>query len=153
MCYALRLHMSAAPLRGGLTQALALNLMTYHHIIAKVGTESGLRVLFTDLTVDELEDRFIKPYEKGKPFFSGNDLISPYDLRSIQIIRTQRTDEVERDEMNHKERESMDRLSDPDSGIFIPSIGGGYHPEDIAEVGSDITHTLLSRPCKTRHSL
>lgn len=117
--------------------------MSYHHVIAKVGTEENFRVLFTDLTVEELSRFFVKPYEKGTPFFSGNDLISPNDLRSVQIIRTKRQNEVERDEINRKDSESIDQLNNSSSGVFIVSVGGGYEPQDIAGVGEDLTHTFI----------
>ena len=117
--------------------------MAFHHVIAKVGSEEKHRILFADLSGEALKERFIRPYEKGKPFFSGNDLISPNDLRSVQIIRTERTEEVERDEINRKDRESIDRLNDPSSGVFFLSVGGGYEPQDIAKVGEDLTHTFI----------
>lgn len=117
--------------------------MPYHHVIAKIGAEEEFRELFTDLTVEELGERFIKHYEKGNPFFSANDLISPNDLRSVKIIRTERRNEVERDEINRKDRESIDRLNASDSGVFFVSIGVGYEPQDIAEAGEDLTHTFI----------
>ncbi|GAB5605378.1 hypothetical protein [Sideroxyarcus sp. TK5] len=117
--------------------------MPYHHVIAKVGTEVKFRELFTDLTFEDLSERFVKPYEKGTSFFSGNDLISPNDLRSVQIIRTERKNEVERDEINRKDRESIDRLNNSSSSVFIVSVGGGYEPQDIAEAGEDLTHTFI----------
>lgn len=117
--------------------------MFYHHVVGKVGTEKGFRVLFTDLTVEELSKCFIKPYEKGNSFFSGNELISPNDLRSVQIIRTERQDEIERDEINRKDRERIGRLNDSDSGVMFVSVGGGYEPQDIAEAGEDLTHTFI----------
>lgn len=117
--------------------------MSYHHVIAKVGTEEKFRVLFSDLTVKELNERFVKPYEKGTPFFSGNDLISPNDLRSVQIIRTERQNEVERDQINRKDRESINQLNNSSSRVFIVSVGGGYEPQDIAEAGEDLTHTFI----------
>lgn len=107
--------------------------MSYHHVIAKVGTEEKSRELFTDLTVAELSERFVKPYEKGTSFFSGNNLISPNDLRSVQIIRTERKNEVERDEINRKDRERIDQLNNSSSSVFIVSVGRGYEPQDIAE--------------------
>jgi hypothetical protein len=118
--------------------------MPYHHVIAKVGTEEKFRELFTDLTVEELSERFVKPYEKGTSFFSGNDLISPNDLRSVQIIWTERKNEVERDEINRKDRESIDRLNNSSSSVFIVSVGGGYEPQDIAEAGEDLTQTFIN---------
>lgn len=120
--------------------------MTYHHVIAKVGAQDKFRCLFSDLSSEALHERFIKPYEKGHSFFSGNDLISPADLRSIQIILTTRTDQIERDEINRKDREHIDELNRSSDGIFIASIGGGYAPQDIAEVGKDLTHELIKGP-------
>lgn len=117
--------------------------MSHYHVIVKVGSESKLRVLFADLDAVALNERFIKPYEKGTSFFCGNDLISPNDLRSVQIVRTERPDAVERDKLNRKDRESIDRLNDPDSGIFFLSVGGGYEPQDIAEAGVDVTHEFI----------
>ena len=117
--------------------------MPYYHVIAKVGTEEKFHILFTDLTVEELSARFVKPYEQGTTFFSGNDLISPNDLRSVQIIRTERENEVERDEINRKDRESIDRLNNSSSGVCIVSVGGGYEPQDIADAGEDLTHPFI----------
>jgi hypothetical protein len=87
--------------------------MPYHHVIAKVGTEVNFRVLFADLSAKELVKCFITFYDKGTPFFSGLDLISPNDLRSIQIILTEQQSELERDEINRKDREKIDQLTDP----------------------------------------
>jgi hypothetical protein len=117
--------------------------MSYHHVIAKVGMEEKFRVLFTDLTVEELSVRFVNPYEKGTSFFSGNDLISPNELRSIQIIRTERRNEIERDEINRKSREKIDRLNNSSSSFFIVSVGEGYEPQDITEAGEGLTHTFI----------
>lgn len=125
---------------------LALKIMSFHHVIAKVAPEDKQRVLFADLSAIELKERFIGPYENGRAFFSGNDLISPNALRTVQIIRTARASETERDEINRKDRESIDRLNDSSSGVFFVSFGGGYNPQDIAEVGVDLTHNLIKGP-------
>lgn len=130
-------------LRLPLTSTLALKTMTYHHVVAKVGKDEKFRVLFSDLSAEELSERFVKPYEKGNTFFSGNDLISPNDLRSIQVIRTERREEVERDEINRKDRENIARFNESSSSAIIVSIGGGYQPEDIAEAGEDLTHKFI----------
>ncbi|WP_367066038.1 hypothetical protein [Oryzisolibacter sp. LB2S] len=123
--------------------------MSHHHVIAKVGSDSKLRVLFVDLDANALSERFIKPYEKGTSFFSGNDLISPNDLRSVHIVRTERPDAVERDELNRKVRESIDRLNELGSGVFFLSVGGGYKPQDIAEAGVDVTHDFIKGAVST----
>jgi hypothetical protein len=120
--------------------------MPFFHINAKVGKDEKLRSLFKDLSADELKARFIKPFEKGIYFFCGNDLIAPSDLRTIQIIRTERQDKVERDEINIKDLESIRQLNNSRTGVVFISAGRGYEPQDIAEVGTDVTHTYLKGP-------
>lgn len=120
--------------------------MSFHHVIAKVGTNDKPRVLFADLSADALKEKFVRPYEKGQAFFSGNDLISPANLQSVQIIRTDRSEETERDEINRKDRENIDRLNNSSPGVFFVSVGGGYEPEDLAEVGVDVTHDFIKGP-------
>lgn len=120
--------------------------MAYHHVIAKIGSEEKLRILFSDLSVEELSERFIKPYEKDTSFFSENCLISPKELQSVQIVRTERPDAMERDEINRKDLESIDRFNDSSSDVHFVSIGGGYQPQDISEVGEDLTHSFIHGP-------
>lgn len=120
--------------------------MAFHHVLATLGREEKVRMLFADLTSEELAQRFIKPYEQGKSFFAGNELISPYDLRSIHIIRTQRSDKAERDDINRKEREAIDRFNMSGSGLVVISAGAGDEPREIAGVGEDLTHTLIKGP-------
>lgn len=120
--------------------------MAFHHVLALLGPEKKTRMLFTDLTSKELAKRFITPYEQGQTFFAGNELISPHELQAIHIIRTQRSDKTERQEINRKEREAIDRLNASDSGLVVISAGAGNEPQDIASAGEDITHTLLKGP-------
>ena len=117
--------------------------MAYYHVIAKVGSDAKLRVLFADLSDDDLQARFLKPYEKGTPFFSGNDLISPEELRSVQVILTSRPDEEERSDIHRKSLERIARLNAEGPGPVIISAGAGHRPEDIAEAGEDVTHVVI----------
>ena len=123
-----------------------MTAMAFHHVIATLGPGTQVRVLFTDLTSEELAKQFIRPYEQGKPFFAGHELISPHELRSIHIIRTRSPDRTERDEINRKDRERNDRLNARGSGLVLISGGAGHAPEDIAEVGEDITHSVIKGP-------
>ena len=123
-----------------------MTAMAFHHVIATLGTDRQVRVLFADLTLEELAKQFINPYEQGKPFFAGHELISPHELRSIHIIRTRSPDRTERDEINRKDRERNDRLNARGSGLVLISGGAGHAPEDIAEVGEDITHSVIKGP-------
>lgn len=120
--------------------------MPFHHVIAKIGTEENFRCLFSDLSIADLHKRFVVPYEQGKSFFSGNDLIAPCDLRSLHIIRTQRLDQTERDEINRIERANIDEINRSNDGFYFFSVGGGYEPQDILQVGNDITHIVINGP-------
>jgi len=120
--------------------------MSYYHVIAKIGKDENFHILFTDLTVEELSKNFVTPYKKNNPFFSGNDLIQPNDLQSIQVIRTERPNEDERNEINRKSQEHINRINDSYGDIFLVSPGRGYSPQDIAEVGEDVTKTFIKEP-------
>ena len=119
--------------------------MSFYHVIAKTDPEGKFRCLFSDLTEDSLKEKFIKPYERGITFFSGNDLFSPSDLISVKIVQTQRTEQIERNEIYLKDREHIDEINRTSELIFV-NIGRGYEPEDIAQAGEDVTHTFLKGP-------
>ena len=120
--------------------------MSYYHVIAKIGTEGKHRSLFSDLTASELARLFIRPYEKGQSFFSGNDLFAPSDLKSIQIVETRLDSHTERDEINRNDREQIDEINRASQHSIFLSLGGGYEPEDIAQAGIDVTHTFIKGP-------
>jgi hypothetical protein len=119
--------------------------MTYHHVIAKVGAEEQFRCLFSDLSTTTLKQKFIIPYDKGTSFFSGGDLISPNELRSLLIIRTKSKEEVERVELNRISRANIEEINRSSPIMFI-SVGSGYDPVDIAEAGEDVTHFFIKGP-------
>jgi len=120
--------------------------MPYHHVIAKTAASDEFRTLFSDLSAAAMQERFISPYERGKSFFSGNDLVSSSDLRSVQIVRTQQTDKIERDEINRIDRAKIDEKNSSGDGVFFLSIGSGYEPQDIVQAGEDVTHTFIKGP-------
>lgn len=124
--------------------------MPYHHVIAKLaGAEKGL-CLFSDLSTSELKRRFIVCYEKGESFFSGNDLISPADLRSVQIVRTAHPEAEEREAINRQSLAQIDEMNRSGSDLFFLSLGSGYEPADIALAGEDVTRSFISGPPGTR---
>lgn len=120
--------------------------MAYHHVIAKVGQDGKFRVLFADLSLAELEKRFIAPYARGDSFFSGNDLVAPNDLRSVRVVRTERPEQEERERINNESLAQIDKINRESKGMVFISPGSGYDPEDIAEAGEDITHSVIKGP-------
>ena len=120
--------------------------MTYHHVIAKIGQNDKVRVLFSDLSLADLKKRFIAPYERGISFFSGNNLVAPSDLRSVQVVRTERTGGEERERINNESLAQIDKINRESDGLVFISPGSGYDPEDIAEAGEDVTHSVIKGP-------
>ncbi len=120
--------------------------MAYHHVIAKVGQSDKFRVLFADLSLADLKDRFLAPYERGRSFFSGNDLVAPSDLRSVQVVRTERTEQEERERINNESLAQIDKINRESDGVVFISPGSGYDSEDIAEAGEDVTHSVIKGP-------
>ena len=120
--------------------------MPYFHVVAKTTSGDKYSCLFLDLSQEDLMRKFVRPYENGKKFFSGNDIYSPADLISIKIIKTARTAQVERDEINRKHREKIDETNRSSQYAVFISLGGGYEPEDIAEAGEDVTHSFIKGP-------
>ena len=126
--------------------ASALKSISYHHVIAKTASHDEFQTLFSDLSATTLQESFITPYERGTSFFSRNDLISPNDLRSVQIVRTKQLDQIERDEINRKDRAKIDEINRSGGGLLFLSIAGGYEPRDIAQAGEDVTHIFIKGP-------
>ncbi len=120
--------------------------MAYHHVVAKVGQNDKFRVLFADLSLADLKKRFIVPYERGISFFSGNDLVAPTDLRSVQVVQTECTEQEERERINNESLAQIDKINRESNGAVFISTGSGYDPEDIAEAGEDITHSVIKGP-------
>lgn len=120
--------------------------MKYHHVIAKIGANDKFRILFADLSAADLKTRFIAPYERGSSFFAGNDLVAPRDLRSVQIVRTERAEQEERERLNKESLARIDEMNRESTGVVFISPGSGYEPEDIAEAGEDVTHTVIKGP-------
>lgn len=120
--------------------------MAYHHVIAKAGQSNKFCILFTDLSLADLKKRFIAPYERGRSFFSGNDLIAPGDLRSVQVVRTQYTEQEERERINSESLAQIHKLNRESKGIVFIGPGSSHSPEDIAEAGEDVTHSVIKGP-------
>jgi len=120
--------------------------MAYHHVIAKVGQNDKFCVLFADLSLADLKKRFIAPYERGISFFSGNDLVAPAELRSVHVVKTERAEQEDRERINNESRAVIDKINRESAWAVIISPGSGYDPEDIAEAGEDITHSVIKGP-------
>ncbi|MET3928579.1 hypothetical protein L3D22_01175 [Lysobacter soli] len=118
--------------------------MEYYHVIAKLEGEQRFRVLFVDLNVWNLKRRFISPYDRGKSFFVGNELIDSNKICHVQIIRTTDPNEIVRKEINRIDNQRIDAWNRESHGVFFVTAGAGHEPEDIAMGGDDVTKEFIA---------
>jgi len=121
--------------------------MTYHHVLVAVEHDPAkLKCVFEDLSEQELMKQFVTPYRKGQDIFSDNEIIPVSDIRKVHVVRTEQTNEVEREAINQQSLQRIDELNRSSDSVVIISPGHGYDPEDILEAGQDVTATYLKGP-------
>jgi hypothetical protein len=113
----------------------------FYQVLAAIGDRKP-EMLFSDLTLEQLNKEFVKPYMRGQTFFARPSIINPSELSRIQIIETPVKEAEARDKVsqdNVAEIAEFNRTSE----IMTFSIGRGYDPEDIVEAGVDVTPTYI----------
>jgi len=109
----------------------------FYHVLGAIG-DRKTEVLFSDLTAKELRKQFVVPDVRGCTFFAGTSVVSPAELRKVQIIETPMK------EAEAREQVDRDSLADiRTGGLFIVSPGQGYETDDIAEAGANVTRNFL----------
>lgn len=113
----------------------------FYQVLAAIGDRKP-EMLFSDLTLKQLNKEFVKPYKRGKTFFAGPSVINPSELSQIQIIETPVKEAEARDKIS---RDSVAEITEFNrtSEIMVFSTGHGYDPEDIVEAGVDVTRTYI----------
>ena len=138
-------HVVGSTTQVGLTQALALIVMAYLHVLAKLAGSPEPTGLFADLTEDDLRRNFLVPYETGQDFLANNKVVKCSEVVETQIIATNRNSETELAAIQQKSKEEMDRLNDGGGVVFI-GFGRGYSITDIPENGVDVTANYIKGP-------
>lgn len=121
--------------------------MPYHHVLIAVEPEpEKLIVALTDLSRDELQTRFVRPYKKGTNLVCGNSIFPVAGIRRVHIVRTEQDDKAERAAISQRSIDEIQELNrDPRGPLFL-SLGRGYDPEDILENGEDVTTSFINGP-------
>lgn len=120
--------------------------MAFHHVLLSLDPEPNkLRSVFVDLSENELKTKFVTPYRKGRSFVSDNEIIVLTGIRKVHIIRTDQKNETERSALHDRSLREIDEFN-RNSSIRLISLGRGYDPEDILEVGQDVTSTFINGP-------
>lgn len=121
--------------------------MPFYQVLVAIEPEPDkLRRILTDLSEPQLSAQFVQPYRKGIDLICGNELVSLASLRKVHIVRTERTDTQERSALNDKSLKEIEAINREPGGVVFLSLGRGYEPEDILEVGTDVTAEFISGP-------
>ena len=99
--------------------------MSHFHVIAKLNSNTDQSCIFSDLSLSDLNEKFIKPYKKGSDFLSKNILVKVKDLESIHVIETVNNIDTELNAIQQKSREEIDRINH-ELNITLISLGRGY---------------------------
>lgn len=109
--------------------------MPYYHVLVELqDTPKKVRCIFSDLTLKELECKFLKPYRHGQRMFVGTEVIDTMAITSARIIETSHVSDVELHDIQQKSRREIDDFNSSSSSVVLISVGRGYEPEDIEEV-------------------
>lgn len=121
--------------------------MAFHHVlITFTGSSSKPRCVLSDLSEQQLQTQFVTPYRKGKDMLCGTEVIRVGSIKSVQIIDTNMTGEVERSAIQAKSFKDIQDFNSQSDSMTLISPGYGYEPEDIAEAGVDVTSQYIIGP-------
>jgi hypothetical protein len=121
--------------------------MPYFQVLLSVEPEpEKLVVLFSDLSESELNARFVKPYARGADLVSGNHIYRLQSIRRVHVVKTEKPDREERDALHDRSIRETEDLNRSSSGLVFLSLGRGSDPEDILEVGADVTAEFITGP-------
>lgn len=126
--------------------------MPFFHVVAELDDAPGKPVMvFSDLSRQELQAKFVEPYERGIDLLSGNSIVPIRRLRKIHIVQTNELSEAELARLRRQSKQELDDLN-RDSPVVFLSLGDGHEPQDIVLVGTDISEAIISGPPGTKVS-
>ncbi len=115
----------------------------YHVLISHEKEPDSLRQIFEDLDENELKQKFLLPYRKGKSLICGGEVVPVKQIKKVRISRTDQCNEVERDKLLRNSIQQIEKLNVESDGSFvIPSAIGSY-PGDILEDDEDVTEKYI----------
>ncbi len=121
--------------------------MSYYHVLITTDTFIDKpKCVLTDLSERALKKSFLKPYMQGRRILCGNEIYDSLAVRSVIIIETSRTIEIELNEANEKDLREISWRNREDPGFVFFSLGIGTKPEDISCIGMDVTNKFITAP-------
>lgn len=117
----------------------------FHVLLTFQGAPNEARCVLMDLSERELKKQFMKPYRRGTTMLAGTEIIDTMDIHSATIIKTERTNEQERKDIQEASQRHLDETNRQSSLVFM-GPPHGYDLEDIVEAGFDVTKTYITTP-------
>ena len=110
--------------------------MTYFHVRITSKSEPSQPEVELDISLEELMERFVRPYERGQPIFIAGRTVSSEDIERIQLNET----EQDSTSLNAKilsQQEARRTYS------FVDQHGR-LRPEMLADNGRDVTPRFIT---------
>jgi predicted nucleotide-binding protein len=107
--------------------------MPFHVRVTPKGKGATTDEVRLDLTREQLEDRFLKPYREGRPIVIGGRTISASELERIRISHSEESSEVLLPVVREKQRRSN----------AITFISDDWY---VANEGKDVTDEYITGP-------
>ena len=118
--------------------------MSYYHVLVTfTDSPENTQCVLDDLSEQELKTKFVRLYKKGKDILCDKDLVRIENIKSVQIISTNKKNEDELSIIQEESFKKIQELNRQSDSIAIISLGYGYNSEDIAYVGKDVTSQYI----------
>jgi hypothetical protein len=119
----------------------------YYHVLVSFQDEpKTVRCLFADLSEKELRTRFVAPYRRGKDLLCGTEVVAVSRIRTVGIVRTADTSDIELKRIQEKSRKETEQLNRSSTSVVFLDLGRGYNLEDVSEASEDVTSTFILGP-------
>ncbi|RNC85916.1 MAG: hypothetical protein ED557_03865 [Balneola sp.] len=113
-----------------------------YHVVIQLKDKKHL-LLFSDLSVQELKEKFLKTYKKKKPFFKNGLKIEYSEIKKTKIRRTEFPLKEELKTFREEERKRIDEFN-RDPSFTLISLGRGREEVDIRYRGIDVTNKYIN---------
>jgi hypothetical protein len=121
--------------------------MSFHHVLVALKSDpKKLRCIFSDLTEEQLGQRFLKPYRRGENIACDRETIIFSQIHRLRIIRTEQPNAAERDAYREKIFKEIEKFNWQSDSVVLFNVNRGASPEDILKIGEDVTAVVIAGP-------
>ena len=118
--------------------------MSFYHVLTfSEPRDKEAQVILSNLSEQELLDRFVSHYRSGSDLVVGGDIISMSRLRKVIIVRTDDLEEAVRARINDQSLDEAAAFNRSSDSVVLITAGRGYDAEDILEDGEDVTSDFI----------